>query len=44
MLGLVYLGARRNLVACMLLHGLIDSVSLTTLFLVGTAALKTAVP
>jgi membrane protease YdiL (CAAX protease family) len=43
-LGLVYLGARRNLVACMLLHGLIDSVSLTTLFLVGTAALKTAVP
>jgi membrane protease YdiL (CAAX protease family) len=43
-LGLVYLGARRNLVACMLLHGLIDSVSLTALFLVGTAALKTAVP
>ena len=39
-LGGVYLAGRRNLVACMLLHGLIDSVSLTALFLVGTEALK----
>jgi hypothetical protein len=39
-LGGVYLAARRNLIPCMILHGLIDSVSLTTLFLVGTKALQ----
>lgn len=32
-LGLVYLGGRRNLIACILLHGLIDTVSLTAVFL-----------
>ncbi|HEY0436417.1 MAG TPA: CPBP family intramembrane glutamic endopeptidase [Phenylobacterium sp.] len=32
-LGGVYLAGRRNLVACMLLHGLIDSVSITAMFL-----------
>jgi membrane protease YdiL (CAAX protease family) len=39
-LGGVYLAGRRNLAACMLLHALIDTVSLTALFLVGTQALK----
>ena len=33
-LGGVYLAGRRNLVACMLLHALIDTISLTILFLV----------
>jgi membrane protease YdiL (CAAX protease family) len=42
-LGGVYLAGRRNLAACMILHGLIDSVSLTALFLLGTAAFKAAV-
>jgi membrane protease YdiL (CAAX protease family) len=32
-MGGVYLAGRRNLVACILLHGLIDTVSLTVLFL-----------
>lgn len=32
-LGAVFLAGRRNLVACMVLHGLIDTVSLTALFL-----------
>jgi membrane protease YdiL (CAAX protease family) len=32
-LGGVFLAGRRNLVACMVLHGLIDTVSLTVLFL-----------
>ncbi len=43
-LGGVYLAARRNLVACMVLHGLIDTVSLTALFLVGAKALATGTP
>ena len=34
-LGWVYLAGRRNLVACMLLHGLIDTVSITAMFLGG---------
>lgn len=32
-LGAVFLAGRRNLAACMVLHGLIDTVSLTALFL-----------
>ena len=32
-LGAVFLAGRRNLVACMVLHGVIDTVSLTALFL-----------
>ncbi len=39
-LGGVYLAGRRNLVACMILHGLIDGISLTLLFLVGAKALQ----
>jgi membrane protease YdiL (CAAX protease family) len=42
-LGFVYLAARRSLIACMILHGLIDSVSLTALFLLGTKALQAGV-
>jgi membrane protease YdiL (CAAX protease family) len=43
-LGGVYLANRRNLVACMILHGLIDGVSLTALFVFGTKALQAATP
>jgi membrane protease YdiL (CAAX protease family) len=43
-LGGVYLAARRNLVACMVLHALIDTVSLTALFLMGAKALATGTP
>lgn len=32
-LGAIFLAGRRNLVACMVLHGVIDTVSLTALFL-----------
>ena len=39
MLGGVYLAGRRNLVAGMVLHGLIDTVSLTALFLLGAKGL-----
>jgi membrane protease YdiL (CAAX protease family) len=42
-LGGVYLANRRNLVACMILHGLIDGVSLTALFVFGTKALQAGV-
>ncbi len=43
-LGGVYLAGRRNLVACMILHGLIDTISLTALFLMGAKALATGTP
>jgi len=43
-LGGVYLAGRRNLVACMILHGLVDGVSLTALFVFGTKALQAAAP
>ena len=33
MLGELFLAGSRNLVACMVLHGVIDTVSLTALFL-----------
>jgi len=41
-LGWVYLAGRRNLIACMILHGLIDGISLTALFVFGTKALQAA--
>jgi membrane protease YdiL (CAAX protease family) len=37
-LGVVFLAGRRNLVACIVLHGVMDTVSLTLLFLHGSPA------
>jgi hypothetical protein len=31
-IGIVYIASRRNLLVCILLHGLVDTVSLTALF------------
>ena len=33
MLGVIFLAGRRNLVACIVLHGMVDTISLTVLFL-----------